>query len=124
MYRAGLVRLSPSYQVQNATARPADSPCQGITEITSEDIARAKADGKRYKLIGHVWREGDQVKASVSPQLVELTHPPAEVMGRTSAVTIATDALGEATEVGPGAGRRQTGFALLNDLIHIHRWRR
>ena len=39
-------------------------------------------------------------------------------------MTITTDALGEVTVVGPGAGRAQTGFALLNDLIHIHLSRR
>jgi homoserine dehydrogenase len=35
-------------------------------------------------------------------------------------MTITTGALGEVTVVGPGAGRRETGFALLNDLIEIH----
>lgn len=29
--------------------------------------------------------------------------------------------LGEVTLVGPGAGRRETGFALLADLLDIHR---
>jgi homoserine dehydrogenase len=32
-----------------------------------------------------------------------------------------TDALGDVTIVGPGAGRRETGFSLLNDLLTI--WR-
>ncbi len=36
-------------------------------------------------------------------------------------MTITTDALGEVTIIGPGAGRRQTGFALLNDLLTM--WR-
>ncbi len=44
--------------VFGAALKPADSPCEGITKITSADIAKAKADGKRYKLIGRVWREG------------------------------------------------------------------
>ena len=34
-----------------------------------------------------------------------------------AAMTIHTDTLGEVTIVGPGAGRRETGFSLLNDLI-------
>jgi homoserine dehydrogenase len=40
-------------------------------------------------------------------------------MGATNALTIRTDALGEMTIVGPGAGRTQTGFAMLNDLLRI-----
>jgi homoserine dehydrogenase len=103
---------------------PKESPCAGITGITPEDIAVARGEGKRYKLIGRVWREGGRVRASVSPALIEVAHPLAGVSGATNAATIATGALGEVTVVGPGAGRRETGFALLNDLLTIHRGRR
>jgi homoserine dehydrogenase len=105
--------------VFGASLRPVDSPCEGITKITPAQIASAKESGQRYKLIGHVWREGDAVRASVAPQLVDLGHPLAGVGGATNAMTITTDGLGDVTIVGPGAGRVQTGFALLNDLIHI-----
>lgn len=100
---------------------PDDSPCQGITEITPDDIAEALADGQRYKLVGRVWRDGSGVHASVGPQLISLEHPLAGVGGATNAMTITTDALGDVTVVGPGAGRRETGFALLTDLLSI--WR-
>ena len=100
---------------------PADSPCTGITEITPDDIAAAQTDGKRYKLIGRVWRDGDRVHGSVAPQLMDLSHPLAGVGGATNAMTISTDTLGEVTIVGPGAGRVETGFSLLNDLLTI--WR-
>lgn len=109
--------------VFGADLKTSDVPCQGITEITSEQIAAAAAAGKRYKLIGRVWRDSYRVRASVAPQLVELSHPLAGVAGATNAMTITTDALGEVTIVGPGAGRAETGFALLNDLIHIGRTR-
>ncbi len=110
--------------VFGADLKPSDSACEGITQITSEDIAAAAAKGRRYKLIGHVWREGDAVRASVSPQLIDLAHPLAGVGGATNAMTIRSDTLGEVTVVGPGAGRRETGFALLADLLHIHGGRR
>ena len=32
-----------------------------------------------------------------------------------------TDELGQVTIVGPGAGRRETGFSLLIDLLEINR---
>jgi homoserine dehydrogenase len=105
--------------VFGASLAPDDSPCTGITGITPEDIAAAAADGTRHKLIGRVWRDGAQVRASVEPQLVDLEHPLAGVGGATNAMTITTDTLGDVTIVGPGAGRRETGFSLLNDLITI-----
>jgi homoserine dehydrogenase len=105
--------------VFGAALSPDDSPCTGITEITPAQIEAAAADGKRHKLIGRVWRDGSEVKASVAPQLMDLSHPLAGVGGATNAMTITTDTLGDVTIVGPGAGRRETGFSLLNDLITI-----
>jgi homoserine dehydrogenase len=109
--------------VFGASLKPTDSPCEGITKITAADIAKAKKEGKRYKLIGRVWREGGAVKAAVAPRLVDLSQPLAGVMGATNAVAIKTDALGEVTIVGPGAGKVQTGFSMLTDLLHIVRRR-
>jgi len=98
--------------------KPDDFPCTGITEITAENIKKAKDDGRRYKLIGKVWREGDNVRASVGPEEIEMTHPLAGVMGGVNAVTIVTDTLGDVTIVGPGAGRTETGYSALIDIIH------
>lgn len=105
--------------VYGAHANPFDYPCQGITEITAAAIEEAKNRGKRYKLIGKVWSEGGIAKASVAPEEVDVNHPLAGVMGATNAVTVATDTLGEVTIVGPGAGRKETGFSMLIDLIKI-----
>ena len=104
--------------VFGAECKPDDFPCKGITDITPAAIEDAKARGKRYKLIGKVWREGTEVKGSVAPEEIDLTHPLAGVMGATNAVTIVTDALGDVTIVGPGAGRTETGYSALVDIIH------
>jgi homoserine dehydrogenase len=93
----------------------------GITGITLEDVESAKKSGKRWKLIGKVTRDGAGVKASVRPEKVDLTDPLASVGGATNALTFVTDLLGEVTIVGPGAGKIETGFSLLSDLLHIHR---
>ena len=94
---------------------------KGITALTPEDITRAAAEGKRWKLIGSVRREGGKVVGSVGPQALPLTNPLTSVMGATNAAQFATDLLGEVTVVGAGAGRRETGFAILADLLDIHR---
>ncbi len=98
--------------------KPDAYSCKGITEITADAIKDAKARGKRFKLIGKVWREGDTIKGSVGPEEVALTHPLAGVMGATNAVTVTTDTLGDVTIVGPGAGRKETGYSALIDIIH------
>jgi homoserine dehydrogenase len=101
--------------------RPSDIPCEGIRGITPTDIEEARAEGKRYKLIGEVSREGDKITARVAPMRVELTHPLAGVMGATNAVTFSCDLMGDVTINGAGAGRIETGFSLLVDLLEIHR---
>jgi len=100
--------------------KPDDIPCKGITQITLDDIEKAKADGKRWKLIGEVRREGGKVSASVSPQTVDLTHPLAGVMGAVNAVTFSTDLMGDVTVNGPGAGKIETGYSILIDILEIH----
>lgn len=99
--------------------KPADFPCKGITEISSEAIVDAKVRGKRFKLIGKVWRDGNKVKGSVAPEEVDLSHPLAGVMGATNAITYSTDTLGDVTIVGPGAGKVETGYSTLIDIIHV-----
>jgi len=95
---------------------------KGITEITKKDIDKAKSEGKRWKLIGsaEVKKDGT-VKAKVWPQKLPLNDPLAGVSEAINALTFYTDELGPVTIVGPGAGRRETGFALLIDLLEINR---
>jgi len=105
--------------VFGAHNKPNDFPCEGITEITPDAINTSKTRGKRFKLIGKVWRDGDLVKGSVGPEEIDLSHPLAGIMGATNAVTISTDALGDVTIVGPGAGRVETGYSTLVDIITV-----
>jgi len=55
------------------------------------------------------------------PLRLPLTHPLTGVSGGTNAITFSTDLMGEITLIGAGAGRIQTGFALLSDLLPIQR---
>ncbi|PKN91284.1 MAG: homoserine dehydrogenase [Chloroflexi bacterium HGW-Chloroflexi-6] len=99
----------------------ADVDRQGITKLTSQDIAEARAEKTRWKLIASVEKTADGVKASVKPTLISMTHPLASVGGATNAVTYSTKLLGDVTLIGPGAGRLATGYAILGDLMAIHR---
>lgn len=107
--------------VMNVPLTKEQVTCKGISHLTEADIAQAKAEGKRWKLIARVKKEGDRVVASVGPEMVPLTDPLANIMGATNAITYECDLSGPITLVGAGAGRTETGFALLIDLINIDR---
>jgi homoserine dehydrogenase len=95
---------------------------KGITGISKEDIKKAKEDGMRWKLIGSAEIQvNGSVKAKVKPIKLPLNDPLAGVNEATNALTFFTDELGPVTIVGPGAGRRETGFSLLIDLLNINR---
>jgi len=95
--------------------------CEGIDTISEDDIRAAKSDGYRWKLIGegHLDSEGNPL-ISVRPVKLPATDALAGVSGPTNAVTFTTDFLGDVTVIGPGAGRIETGFALLSDIFAIH----
>ena len=97
-----------------------DVSCKGITKISPSDMEEAKKQGKRWKLIGCVEKKDGKVMGSVAPEMVDLSHPLAGVMGAKNALTFTTDMLGDVTIVGPGAGRMETGFAILTDLLRIN----
>jgi homoserine dehydrogenase len=107
--------------VMGENVKPSDIPCQGISHLTQDDIQKAQTEGKRWKLISSVKKSGDGIEASVAPQMVDFSHPLAEVSGSINAITFTTDLLGDVTVVGPGAGKEATGFALLSDLLEIGR---
>ena len=98
-----------------------DVSCEGITRLTADHISEAAAVGERWKLIGRVEKTtSTDFTASVQPQRVSLSHPLASISGVTNAITYTTELLGEITLVGPGAGRVETGYALLEDMLAIH----
>jgi homoserine dehydrogenase len=98
---------------------------KGIKDISLQDIKRAQKEGYRFKLIGSskILSNGS-VEARVWPEKLPLSDPLAGVSNATNALTYYTDELGSVTIIGPGAGRRETGSALLYDLLELNRrWR-
>ncbi len=108
--------------VMNENLTPDKIPCKGISQITLKDIDDARNQGKRWKLIGEIKKDETGVKASVAPIMVDLSHPLAGVNGATNAITFSTDLMGDITVVGAGAGRIETGFSILTDVLEINRY--
>lgn len=93
---------------------------EGITHITTDMINDAKNENARWKLIGSIEKTTKGTVASVKPQKLPLTHPLANILGATNALTFTTDLLGDITIIGAGAGKIETGFSILTDILAIH----
>jgi homoserine dehydrogenase len=110
-----------SNTVMNAPLKVEDVDCTGITAITREDVEKAKSECKRWKLIARAKKEGERVVATIAPEKVDVIDPLSSIAGATNAVTFDCDLAGPITLVGAGAGRIETGYSLLIDLININR---
>lgn len=99
----------------NSTITLKDMEVQGISQISAADVKAAQEAGEKWKLIARV----TPTSGSVHPVRVPLSNPLAAVSGAMNAITYSTDLLGDVTLVGAGAGRLQTGFGLLSDLLDI-----
>jgi homoserine dehydrogenase len=98
--------------------RPRDVERAGIRNITFEDIARAKAEGKRWKLVCEARWEDDQLKTMVAPQLVSMDSPLYGVEGTTSIIQIESDVLGKLSLIEEDPGPHTTAYGLLADFLN------
>jgi len=98
-----------------------DIDCTGIAEITTKDIEQAAEQNKHWKLIGTVEKTNTGFIASVKPEMIDKEHPLASISGATNAITYSTELLGDVTLIGPGAGRLETGYAVIEDILSIHK---
>lgn len=95
---------------------------EGITNITPEDAAAARALGCTIKLLAiceRISSRGGQqrVSARVYPALVPLEHPLATVNGAFNAVVVEAEAAGRLMFYGQGAGGSPTASAVMGDLV-------
>jgi homoserine dehydrogenase len=91
---------------------------EGISSITSADIAYAAQMGYRIKLLAVCEQfEDKSIGVRVHPTMVPVSHPLASVNGSFNAVFIEGDAVGELMFYGRGAGGLPTASAVLGDVI-------
>ncbi|CAM3773828.1 homoserine dehydrogenase [Alkalicoccus chagannorensis] len=96
-----------------------DVSVEGITKITSEDLAYSKQLGYTMKLVGIANRVDNKVEVSVQPTLVPHSHPLASVDDEFNAVYVYGEAVGETMFYGPGAGKLPTATAVVSDLVEV-----
>lgn len=106
----------------------ADVYREGISAVTSTDVARATEIGCTVKLLAICERvpgngdgEGESVAVRVHPAMIPTTHPLAAVGGAFNAVFVEAEAAGQLMFYGQGAGGQPTASAVLGDLVAIAR---
>jgi homoserine dehydrogenase len=96
---------------------------EGITKVTSEQMAAAKRDGYVIKLLAICEKidatetEEEGISVRVYPAMVPLEHPLASVRGAFNAVFVEAEAAGSLMFYGSGAGGLQTASAVMGDLV-------
>lgn len=100
---------------------PADVKRKGITGLTKEQVEAARTEGFRYKLIAGARKTGSAFETSVSPQKLPMSDPLAGIMGAQNAISFDLDLMGRITIQGAGAGKIETGYSILSDILAVHR---
>ncbi|MGK0333000.1 MAG: homoserine dehydrogenase, partial [Minisyncoccia bacterium] len=92
---------------------------QGISEITSSEIAIARRLGYVVKLLGIVERDAatEEISVRVHPTMVPVQHPLASVRDSFNAVFVEGDFVGSLMFYGRGAGGAPTASAVFGDVV-------
>ena len=104
----------------------ADVYREGITDVTSSDVASARDMGGVVKLLAIAERAPDRdgrdsIGVRVHPAMIPRTHPLAAVSDAYNAVFVEADAAGQLMFYGRGAGGAPTASAVLGDLVAVAR---
>lgn len=103
-----------------------DIYCEGITEITVEDMKYAKAMGTAIKLLASSKRyAGNRLHAIVAPCMLYPEHPLYNVNGVFNSIFVHGNVLGDAMFYGSGVGKLPTASAVVADVVdaakHLNR---
>ncbi|MBS0208321.1 MAG: homoserine dehydrogenase [Planctomycetes bacterium] len=90
---------------------------RGIDTLDVADLRYARELGYRIKLLAVAQLTGDDLELHVSPTLVKVGTPLAEVRGAFNAIQLVGDAVGPLFYHGLGAGQMPTASAVVADLI-------
>jgi homoserine dehydrogenase len=110
--------------LMNTPMTPQQVHPTGIRGITAEMIAKAKAEGKRYKLVCSAEKIDGTMKASVAPQLVDASSPLYGMMNSSTGVTFRTDVILDysitlSERPGMQGGPVETAYGLFADFVNV-----
>jgi homoserine dehydrogenase len=97
---------------------------EGISSITADDVAVAKAMNHVIKLLAIAeLTPDDRISVRVHPTLIPRSHPLAAVREAFNAVFVEAKSAGQLMFYGRGAGGAPTASAILGDLVAVTRHR-
>ncbi len=96
-----------------------DLVVDGIQSVTAERIEAWREKGLVPKLVGSLTHADGAIRASVGIKTYPLSDPFAHVSGKSKAIRISSDAMGETLAIGCGVEPIATAAAALKDLEHI-----
>lgn len=114
-----------SNEIFGPGAKWSDIETLGLSTLNEDVVRSSIANGRRWKMIGEGYRtDAGKLALSIKPCELDMSDPLAAISGATNAITFETDLLGDVTISGPGAGKTETAFAMLSDIISIHKKRK
>ncbi len=91
---------------------------EGISEISTKDIAIGGSLGYILKLLAISKNRNGKIEARVHPAFIKNEHPLASVSGSFNAVHMVGDSVGDIMMYGRGAGDLPTGSAIVSDIVY------
>ena len=95
--------------------------CEGIRQVTCEDMKNANELGYVIKLLGITERNGEGVLQRVHPCLVRKDAPIGVIDGAFNAIHLEGNAVGRILIEGKGAGEGPTASSVVADILQIAR---
>lgn len=93
--------------------------CEGISQISPEDIAHGERIGYVIKLLATARQEKGRLEVKVHPAFLPKDHPLASVNDVFNAIFVEGDAVGQTMFYGRGAGQMPTASAVVGDVLNI-----
>ena len=113
-------KLAVMARIAFGVSVPLDSiHCEGITDVSLEDVKYAETLGYTLKLLAVARRHQSGLELRVNPCLLRKSHQLAGINGAYNAICVNGDAVGQAMLTGLGAGRMPTASAVVADLVSV-----
>jgi homoserine dehydrogenase len=92
---------------------------EGISQISSLDIAYAKELGYEIKLLAIAKKELNELEVRVHPTFLPAEHLLSSVDGVFNAIYVSSDLAGNLMFYGPGAGQYPAASAVVSDIVDL-----
>ena len=108
--------------LMNVPLKPTDVTRSGIRELNPNQLQRARAEGKPFKLVARASRQPDgKISATVRPEQVGALEPLGNVRGTSLAIHFELDMMPGLTVTSHRPNLQSTAYGLLADFINAVR---